>query len=150
MVSRATIGQLINGDYDFLDTSSPHTHGNEKDKLDPEKDVSKKRPADSVEGPFGSYGIFRLKSFTGADGKLHEGVGVHSGRASKGCSAKTEGCVRSTDEAMKLIKKTVVTDPLTKMTVKNNRENPPAVRGKQADAAADPGSFKLPRRPIQQ
>ena len=114
----------MNGDYAFDDTTSPHTHGDAKD--------SNGAKQDSEDGMFGSSGIFRLSSFKGADDKTHEGVGVHSGRANKEDLAKrsgvefaTNGCVRTTDAAMSKIVGTAKTDPLTKLTVQNNRQPPP-------------------------
>jgi len=121
--SSATVGKLVDGDYAFDDTKSPHMHGDATD--------AKGVKQDSEDGMFGSSGILRLKSFTGADDKTHEGVGVHSGRAGvedlakrSGVDFATNGCVRTTDTAMAKIVETAKTDPLTKLTVKNNREAP--------------------------
>src|SRR5690349_19262102 len=59
---------LPNGEYPFLDKHYPHRHGG---------------AADTIDGPYGRFGIFRLQPFK-YDGILHSGVGVHSGRHSKG------------------------------------------------------------------
>ncbi len=111
--SSATIGKLVDNNYQFSDTTSPHTHSD-----------------DGPNSAFGSDGIFRLKDFVGADGKTHTGVGVHSGREDSrdkaghsGTDYATNGCVRTTDDAMDAISGQAATDPLTALAVMNNRTN---------------------------
>jgi RHS repeat-associated protein len=103
-----TIGSLVDGTYPFLDTSSAHHHS----------------PAeDSHNGPFGPGGIFRLVNFVGADGKVHTGVGLHAGRANKGgYTWWTNGCIRTTEPAISYLTSLAAHDPLTTLTVINNRK----------------------------
>ncbi|MHB1022638.1 MAG: RHS repeat-associated core domain-containing protein [Acidobacteriaceae bacterium] len=80
-----TIGKLVDGNYAFLDTERPHHHSPSED---------------SHNGAYGPGGIFRLKPFRGADGKMHDGVGLHAGRADMTDRARRSGCdqwVRSYD-----------------------------------------------------
>ncbi|GBQ89826.1 hypothetical protein AA23498_0722 [Acetobacter nitrogenifigens DSM 23921 = NBRC 105050] len=97
----STVDYLHNGTYSFLDTRSAHPH-----------------PGDNINGPYGSYGIFRFNY------PKHQGVGVHSGRANAarypGVIHPTLGCVRTSDDAMAIIVKTAKTDPLTTITVQSN------------------------------
>lgn len=115
--SHASVGKLVNGTYAMQDTSSPHLHQGAEAKEN---------------GSIGPGGIFRMKSFKGADGKMHSGVGVHAGRAdtpdAKGRSGPehaTEGCIRTNDAGIAKITATAKTDPLTATTVENNRTPPP-------------------------
>jgi hypothetical protein len=79
-------------------------------------------PDDSAGGKYGTYGIFRLQAITDnvpKDGTEHVGIGVHSGRAGMydqagrtGWEATTQGCIRTTDEAIKTMKDIAPNDPL--------------------------------------
>ncbi|MCX6611624.1 MAG: hypothetical protein NTW74_12330, partial [Acidobacteria bacterium] len=147
--SEVSLGRLVDGDYAFLDTKAPHTHGQEKDPNDKNPDSTKRILKDSENGPFGVYGIFRLKTFNAeSDGESHSGVGLHSGRANKGCQAATLGCVRTGDAAMKKIKETAEGgDPLTVLTVQNNRTKADAQATKAtSDAKASAGGDKKPSK----
>ena len=111
-----TIGKLVDGNYAFLDTTRPHHHSPEED---------------SHNGAYGPGGIFRLKPFKGADGKEHDGVGLHAGRADStdragrsGCNYATNGCVRTTEKAIQFIINLAPGDPLTDLQVRNNRKPP--------------------------
>ena len=111
-----SIGKLVDGDYEFLDTQRPHHHSASED---------------SHNGPYGPGGIFRLKPFVGTDGKEHDGVGVHAGRADmtdragrSGCNYATNGCVRTTEEAIRYLTILVQGDPLTELRVTHNRPAP--------------------------
>ena len=111
-----SIGKLVDGNYAFLDTTRPHHHSADED---------------SKNGAYGSGGIFRLKPFKGADGKEHDGVGLHAGRADStdragrsGCNYATNGCVRTTEKAITFIINLAPTDPLTDLQVQNNRKPP--------------------------
>lgn len=108
-----TIGKLIDGNYGFLDTQRPHHHSPDED---------------SHNGAYGPGGIFRLKPFKGADGKEHDGVGLHAGRADStdragrsGCNYATNGCVRTTEKAIQFIINLAPNDPLTDLQVQHNR-----------------------------
>ncbi|WP_010582483.1 hypothetical protein [Schlesneria paludicola] len=103
--SKVKMRFLPDGVYQFLDTSKPHRHGNADD---------------TVNGAYGTYGIFRLKPFT-HNGVSHAGVGVHSGRHSKGgADHPTHGCIRTTDDVMQAICYYIVGDALETLTVMMN------------------------------
>ncbi len=111
--SRATIGKLVDGTYQFFDTTSPHLHGGS---------------ADTAHGAFGPDGIFRLKEFRGADGKEHVGVGVHAGKEGvpdglnrTGPEHATMGCLRTCGAATGAIRQLITSDPLETLRVINNR-----------------------------
>jgi lysozyme family protein len=103
--SRATFHFVPNRTYRIIDPSHPFRHG---------------PPADTLNGPYGRFGIIRLQHFT-AEGHGHDGVGVHSGRANKGGpDHATMGCIRTTDEAMEAIVKHMRHDPIHSITVEHN------------------------------
>jgi hypothetical protein len=105
---RCTLKFLPNRTYVMKDNAHPHRH---------------KGDADTLNGKFGRFGILRLEDFNGPDGKVHQGVGVHAGRANKGAqNHATEGCVRTTDAAMEAIVKFIQKDPLTTITVQHNHD----------------------------
>jgi RHS repeat-associated protein len=77
----------------------------------------KDHPADP-NGPYGDYGIFIFR----VPGRA--GLGVHSGRRDRtdkegrrGYNYATNGCIRTTDDAMKQITDLNKTDPLKRITV---------------------------------
>jgi hypothetical protein len=104
-----------NGTHILVDRSMPHRHaGNGSDG----------RPLDSAAGSYGSHGIVRLAPIQG-----HNGIGVHSGRAGipdgrgrVGPDHATQGCIRTTDEAMGIIARRMRTDALRSITVHNNHD----------------------------
>ncbi len=104
-----------NGTHILVDRSMPHRHaGNDGHGI----------PLDSSRGSYGSHGIVRLAPIHG-----HNGIGVHSGRAGvpdgwgrMGPDHATQGCIRTTDEAMGVIAQTMRTDALRSITVRNNHE----------------------------
>jgi hypothetical protein len=104
-----------NGTHVLIDRSMPHRHaGSDAHGI----------PRDSARGAYGSHGIVRLAPIHG-----HAGIGVHSGRAGvpdgrrrMGPDHATQGCIRTTDEAMRVIAQTMRTDALRSITVRNNRE----------------------------
>jgi len=61
-------------------------------------------------GPFGSYGNFVF------DVPGRTGMGVHSGR--NGPQSRTQGCIRTTDDATRAIRDLHAIDPLTIITVR--------------------------------
>lgn len=77
---------------------------------------------DTPDGKYGSHGnyIFTVPG--------HEGMGVHSGRASRrdgagrsGVNHATFGCIRTTDEGTAAIRDAMTSgDPVTRITVRNN------------------------------
>jgi len=98
---------LPNREYTFLDSHYPHRHGGDVDTMD---------------GPYGRFGIFRLNSFT-YNGILHSGVGIHAGRRSKGgADHATHGCIRTTDDVMEALVYYILNDPLDTLTVQNNHD----------------------------
>jgi hypothetical protein len=101
-------GHLKNGTYNITDRIAPHPH------------------AANANGPYGSYGIVRFNF------RSHPGIGVHSGRANAkhmpGAPHPTMGCIRTTDEAMSIIKGSMAQDPLTTIEISNNT----AVKAHQA------------------
>ncbi len=104
-----------NGTHILVDRSMPHRHaGSDRHGI----------PLDSARGSYGSHGIVRLAPIQG-----HDGIGVHSGRAGvpdgrrrMGPDHATQGCIRTTDEAMRVIEQTMRTDALRSITVRNNHE----------------------------
>jgi len=103
-------GGLDAGVYDFQDKSKPTMHGDQVDK----KGIKK----DSKNGMFGENGIFKLEPFTDSQGVAHADVGVHSGRDNAGgWDANTDGCVRTTDDAMETTVNTAKDDPLNTLDV---------------------------------
>jgi hypothetical protein len=104
---RATLRFVPNGFYPLIDQTHPHRHGGD---------------ADTLNGPYGRFGILRLQDFT-ADDYMHRGVGIHAGRADRGgADHATRGCIRTTDAAMEAITRHIRTDPLLSLSVQNNRE----------------------------
>lgn len=104
-----------NGTHTLIDRSAPHRHaGNDQRGV----------PYDSAGGAYGSHGIVRLAPIQG-----HNGIGVHSGRAGmadrsgrRGENFATQGCIRTTDDAMRTIAQSMRADPLRSITVRNNRD----------------------------
>ena len=104
----------MNGTHILVDRSGPHRHATSTHGI----------PDDSATGAYGSHGIVRLAPIQG-----HDGIGVHSGRAGipdgrgrMGPDHAPQGCIRTTDEAMRVITQTMRTDPLHSITVRNNHE----------------------------
>jgi hypothetical protein len=105
---RATLRFLPNRTYKTIDPKKPHTHND--------------KHVDSLNGKYGRFGIIRLKHFN-AEGRRHDGVGIHSGRADKGgADYPTMGCIRTTDEAMEAITQHMKNDPIAYITVQNNHD----------------------------
>ena len=96
----ATLTHLPNATYSFMDAFRPHPH-----------------PA-NPNGPYGSYGILRFNV------PGHPGIGIHSGRANAahlpGPPHPTEGCIRTTDDAMRTISDVIRNDPLSTIDVIRN------------------------------
>ena len=97
------------GTYEMLDRTSPHTHAT----------------GDTVDGQYGSRGIFRAEPFMDR-GVLRTGMGVHAGRQNEtdelgrsGVEHATQGCVRTTEEAMEIIEQTAEVDPLETITIED-------------------------------
>lgn len=105
--SHATLRFVPNGTYSIIDQAHPHRHGGS---------------ADTLNGPYGRFGIIRMRDFSVA-GKVHSGVGVHSGRADRGgADHATMGCIRTTDAAMKAISEHIKSDHLLSITVRGNHD----------------------------
>ena len=112
-------GKWEDGEYDMLDQNSSHMHPKQKD----DNGVLK----DSKNGAYGKNGIFRAKSFKENSGKKQKrvGMGIHSGRANKKFKRrKTMGCIRTTEDAMKQIKKAIKDHgSLEKVIVQRNKKS---------------------------
>ncbi|MES2295933.1 MAG: hypothetical protein V4582_02775 [Pseudomonadota bacterium] len=96
----ATLTHVPNRTYQILDRSMPRQH------------------AADANGPYGLHGIVRFEM------PGHPGIGVHSGRASAvyrpGPEHPTQGCIRTSDDAMGVIVQTMRADPITTIEVINN------------------------------
>lgn len=105
--TESKIDYLDNRTYSFIDRIVPFRHTGAKAKEDTE------------DGAYGSYGIVRFEVGNG-----HSGVGVHSGRAHHprlpGPKHWTQGCIRTTDEAMKSITDQMSMDSLMTIEIINN------------------------------
>jgi hypothetical protein len=98
--------QLRDGTYAFRDTDKPTFYPKDKRFTEDES--------------FGPYGIFVLKDFVGADGRTHDGIGIHSGRGNRqGYKTPTEGCIRTTDDGMSEMVALAEKDPLTELYVQD-------------------------------
>jgi hypothetical protein len=109
----ATLPFVPNGAHTVVDTHTPHRHS---------------ATQDSANGAYGSHGIIRFEV------PGHEGVGVHSGRentpdgtpeAGRGTDHVTNGCIRTTDEAMQAITDTMANDQLSQIVVQHNQDQRP-------------------------
>ena len=98
--SHATLNHIQNGSYPVQDNRVPHYH------------------IPSANGPYGLYGIIRFNV------PAHPGIGIHSGRANArhlpGPQHPTMGCIRTTDDAMRIISNFMRTSPLTAIEVTEN------------------------------
>lgn len=98
--SHATLTHLANQAYAVQDRTAPHRHHA------------------SANGPYGLHGIIRF-NVAG-----HPGIGLHSGRANAkrlpGPAHPTMGCIRTTDEAMRIIAASIRGAALTTVEVTNN------------------------------
>lgn len=96
----ATLRHVDDGIYVVLDKRTPRKH------------------LANANGPYGLHGIVRFHVAG------HPGIGVHSGRAfarrMPGPQHPTMGCIRTNDEAMRVIVKTMKTSPLTTVQVMCN------------------------------
>ena len=134
--STATIRHVPNGPHPVQDQHTAHRHHG----------THNGHPQDSVDGEYGTYGIVRF-SVAG-----HPGIGVHSGRANvpdrspehgRGPNHVTQGCIRTTDEAMLAITQAMTTDPLSSIVVSGNGHagvvtHHPPPRRKRAHRATPP------------
>jgi RHS repeat-associated protein len=110
-----TRGKWEDGTYVMQDKQRPNKHGGNRDTLN---------------GSYGTHGIFRAEPFTQSDGQDRDNMGVHSGRQnSGGPQHPTEGCIRTTEAAMAQIDSTAANDPLQTITVENNKATSPHAKG---------------------
>jgi hypothetical protein len=105
-------------------------------------------PADSRGGDFGTHGIFLAETFTESNGTPRTTMGVHAGREGKTDQAgrkdteyATNGCIRTTEDAMDTIETTAKSDPLDTITVVNNKPPVPPGGGGITPFFAGKGSF---------
>ena len=118
-VDRKSKGKWEDGAYPFEDTTEPHTHGELCDKNGVK--------LDSPNGAYGEQGIFRVKPFTEkTTGIIRIGMGVHAGREHKKFKERlTNGCIRTTAEAIKAMIKAIEDyGPMRTIYVQNNRPSP--------------------------
>jgi len=107
--AQATLQFVPNGGYTVRDSHTPTRHG---------------APDDTIDGRYGTQGIVQFNV------PGHVGVGIHAGRQVTrdrtperlaGPDHVTEGCIRTTEEAMGAIVNAMRNDPLTAIRVVNNR-----------------------------
>jgi RHS repeat-associated protein len=124
----------LHGVYNFYkpDRNSPHFHPGQTQTLKQRgKVVTDKKgnpvkiPTDSAAGSYGAGGIFRLSPFSDSQGP-HAGVAVHAGKdgvfnksGDTQWQTPTNGCVRTTPEAIEQITTTAKSDPLDKLYALN-------------------------------
>ncbi|MBP5412818.1 MAG: RHS repeat-associated core domain-containing protein [Bacteroidales bacterium] len=111
-------GKWEDGIYEMLDKNERHTHGNEKDK----RGILK----DSPNGSYGKGGNYRAKKFKETtSNKIRENMAVHAGREDRPFfNRKTEGCIRTTPEAMEAIDAAINKyGPLQNIIIQNNRHS---------------------------
>lgn len=107
--SHSTLRFVPNGSHEVLDPRIPHRHSGN---------------ADTANGEYGTHGIIRIRVLG------HDGVGIHAGRNHTpdrtpehgiGPDHVTQGCIRTTEDAMRTIAQTIANDPLQSVQVQNNR-----------------------------
>ena len=80
---------------------------------------------DSPNSSYGTYGSVVTAVFRNPDGTKRTVMAIHSGRAYKNfLDRRTDGCIRTEDIAMLVIKLLHQIDPLRFVVVRNNRERP--------------------------
>jgi hypothetical protein len=126
--SEAFVSFIPDGEYEF----EPHS------QHAPQRHADKTK--DTVDGVYGTLGILRLKDIV-LGGHRHVGLGVHAGRQGKYDSMvvsrkplqqihhasayyRTNGCIRTTEQAMRAIAGVITRDPLKKLVVRNNGKHP--------------------------
>ena len=112
-------GKWPDGEYQMMDREKANMHGNATDKRGIKKD--------SPNGSYGKGGIFRAINFTEENGTKREGMGIHAGRESNPdfFSRRTEGCIRTTPDAIEAINDAIFQyGPLRSIIVRNNRTSP--------------------------
>lgn len=135
-VSSKSKGKWEDGEYEMLDKNERKTHtGNETDGTTPQ---------DSPEGRYGTGGIYRAKNFKETNGKKNtrSGMAVHAGRENKEfLKRKTNGCIRTTCEAMAAIDEAISQNgPLNSIIIQNN---------KPSTSSASINSLKLPKTMVE-
>ena len=110
-------GKWPDGEYEMLDKSSSHMHGDHKDR--------KGRLDDSSDGAYGEGGIYRAQTFTQDDGKVRIGMGIHAGREYLDFEDRvTMGCIRTTPEAFEAITTAIANyGPLRSIIIRNNESS---------------------------
>ena len=118
-VTRSSQGKWEDGIYGMLDQKNSHKHGDKRD----DSGVL----LDSPNGSYGSAGCYRANTFTEkTTKKVRVGMAVHAGREHKAfLHRKTQGCVRTTPEAMEMIDNAIsIYGPLQRIIIQNNRLSP--------------------------
>ncbi len=111
-------GKWEDGVYEMEDKNERFTHGCDTDKKGTVKD--------SDIGSYGEEGIYRAKKFKETNsGKTRDGMAVHAGRENKPFLKRiTNGCIRTTRQAMKAIDGAIQKyGSLQKIVIKNNKES---------------------------
>ena len=108
--------------YNHIDSRMKMHHIPDRTYIMQDRSATHMHPAhpdwDTSEGKFGPYGIARFYV------PGHEAIGIHSGRKNAlfqpGAIHATEGCIRTTDKAMKEIHDLMQFDSLSTITIINN------------------------------
>jgi hypothetical protein len=113
IADRKSNGKWPNGNYKY---GYHNMHGDKRNK--------KGILLDSTNGTYGENGIFVFETpnlIGKNDGKVRDGMGIHSGRANKkGWKNPTYGCVRTTDKCANKIKEVHYDgDKLTDITIQD-------------------------------
>ena len=116
-VTLTSNGKWEDGTYEMQDKNMANKHPGSYEK----DGITLK---DSPNGAYGTDGIYRAKNFKETTTeKIRSGMGIHAGRENKDFGKrKTEGCIRTTPEAMIAIGEAIANyGPLQSITIQNNR-----------------------------
>jgi len=116
-VTRNSQGKWEDGKYNMQTKTHRHTHSGADNK---------NRPDDSPNGKYGKGGSYTAEAFKETTtGKVRIAMSVHAGREYKTLLERiTEGCIRTTPEAMIGIDNAIKNfGPLQSILVQNNRES---------------------------
>jgi RHS repeat-associated protein len=118
-VTTSSQGKWEDGIYEMLDQQKSKDHGDNTD----DNGVL----LDSPNGSYGTAGCYRAKTFTEkTTTNIRRGMAVHAGREHKPFQdRKTEGCIRTTPEAMEAIANAISKyGSLKRIIIQNNRTSP--------------------------
>ena len=121
-VTNTSQGKWEDGIYEMLDQQKSNCHGNKTD--------ANGVLLDSPNGSYGTAGCYRAKPFKEkTTANYRNGMAVHAGREHKAFQVrKTEGCIRTTPEAMEAIGNAISKyGSLKRIIIQNNRTSPNSV-----------------------